>query len=87
MDADAVEVLEVIAEIKLVEGEGDAELSVVRGELGGADESDAELGTVWKELLARCFWSVEDGRVQLTLLGVLGVFGAFRYRYGDSWRF
>lgn len=33
------------------------------------------------------FWSVEGSHVQLTLLGVLGVFGAFRCRYGDSWRF
>jgi hypothetical protein len=37
VDADAVEVLKVIAEIKLIEGEGDAELSVVRREFGGAD--------------------------------------------------
>ena len=37
VDADAVEVLKVIAEIKLIEGEGDAELSVVRREFRGAD--------------------------------------------------
>jgi hypothetical protein len=56
VDADAVEVLEVIAEIKLIEGEGDAELSVVRGEFGGADESDAELGTIWKGVISPMFF-------------------------------
>jgi hypothetical protein len=46
VDANAVEVLKVVAKIELVEGERNAELSVVRGESGGTDESDAELGTV-----------------------------------------
>lgn len=41
---DVVGVVEVVAEIVLGEVEGDAELGLVRGEVGCADQSDGELG-------------------------------------------
>jgi hypothetical protein len=43
MDADAVGMEEIIAEIELVEGEGDEERCEVRGRIGGANECEDEV--------------------------------------------